>query len=108
MIERVKHSLNAGKDIYFVTARDNFDDKELFLETFRNHGIDIDRIRVERAGRIEDIRTGSVRKKIIIRNILKTKEYKTVVFFDDYWDNLKEFYSLQTEFPEIEFQGVLV
>lgn len=108
MIERVKHSLNAGKDIYFVTARDNFDNKELFLETFRNHGIDIDRIRVERAGRIEDIPTGSVRKKIIIRNILKAKEYKTVVFFDDYWDNLKEFYSLQTEFPEIEFQGVLV
>lgn len=108
MITHVKDSIESNVDIYFVTARDDFDDKDLFLETFKREGIDTDRIRIERAGKIKDVSTGSVKKKLIIRNILKTKQYDSVLFFDDYWDNLKEFYSLRSEFPNVEFKGVLV
>jgi len=108
MIEQVKSSIDSESDVYFVTARDDFDNKELFLETFKNQGIDTDKIRVERAGKIKDITVGPVKKKLIIRNILKTKHYDSVVFFDDYWENLKEFYSLKPEFPNTEFKGILV
>ena len=34
------------------TARDNFDNKDTFLDTFRNQGMDIDKIHVHRAGSI--------------------------------------------------------
>jgi hypothetical protein len=64
-------------------------------------------IRIERAGNITENFSGPVKKKIIIRNILRTKKYSTVKFFDDFWDNLKEFYSLNKEFPNTEFTGVL-
>lgn len=108
MIDRVQESLRAGNDIYFVTARTNFDNKDLFLQTFRDHGIDIDRIRVERAGNITDIDTGPVRKRLIIRNILKTGAYCVVNFYDDFWPNLREFYALRREFPATVFNGILV
>jgi len=107
-IESVKTALSNGKDVYFVTARADFDDKHKFLETFRKFAIDIDKIRVERAGNIQDISSGPIKKQIIIRNILRTKKYSKVTFFDDFWDNLKAFYSLREEFPETVFKGVLV
>jgi predicted secreted acid phosphatase len=108
MIDHVRTSIESQTDVYFVTARDDFDNKELFLETFKKQGIDTNKIRIERAGKIKDVSTGPVKKKLIIRNILKTKQYDSVLFFDDYWDNLKEFYSLRSEFPNVEFKGVLV
>jgi len=108
MIEQVKSSIKEGSDVYFVTARDDFNNKELFLDTFINQGIDIDKIRVERAGKINDINVSATKKKIIIRNILKTKQYDSVIFFDDFWGNLQEFYSLKSEFPNTEFKGILV
>ena len=41
-----------GSKMIMLTARRNFDNKELFLKTFRKFGIDIDNIRVERAGTV--------------------------------------------------------
>jgi len=37
----------------FLTARSDFDSKETFLQTFRDHGIPIDNIYVERAGNLK-------------------------------------------------------
>jgi hypothetical protein len=108
MVNHVKSSIQSQNDVYFVTARDDFDNKELFLETFKKQGIDTDKVRIERAGKIKDLTSGPIKKKLIIRNILKTKQYDSVTFFDDYWDNLKEFYTLKLEFPNIEFKGILV
>ena len=42
-----------GSKMIMLTARRNFDNKDLFLKTFRKFGIDIDSIRVERAGNIK-------------------------------------------------------
>ena len=39
-------------EIIFVTARKNMNNKKLFLETFREFGIDIDSIYIERAGNL--------------------------------------------------------
>ena len=48
----LKNATKKGSKVIIVTARPNFDDKELFLDTFRNQGIDIDKIYVERAGNL--------------------------------------------------------
>ena len=43
-----------GSQMIILTARNDFDDKKTFLDTFRQYGLDIDKIRVERAGKLKD------------------------------------------------------
>ena len=53
-----------GSKMILLTARRNFDNKDLFLKTFKKFGIDIDSIRVERAGNIKA--KPETAKKIIV------------------------------------------
>ena len=48
----LKNAVRKGSKVIIVTARPNFDNKKLFLDTFRKQGIDIDKIYVERAGNL--------------------------------------------------------
>ena len=102
-INNLKCNIQSGDDVYLVTARSNFNDKDLFLDTFRKHDIAIDSIRVERCGNIKDLGDVSIRKSVVIYNILKTKQYKTVKLVDDSLANLREFVKLQRYFPTVEF-----
>jgi len=102
-LDALKADIASGNDVYLVTARSNFDDKELFLDTFRKHDIAIDSVRVERCGLIKDLTDISIKKSIVIYNILKTQPYKTVKFIDDSITNLIEFARLQQYFPAVEF-----
>ena len=105
----LKNTLNKVKSkVIIVTARNDFDDKDLFLDTFRKHGIDIDRVRVERAGKITDIDSISIKKLIIIRNYLNTKQFARARLFDDSKKNLEDFLSLKDEFHDITFEAWLV
>lgn len=96
---------NPNSKVIIVTARNDFDNKELFLNTFRKHGLDIDKIRVERAGKIGDISDVAFKKVIIIRNYLLTKQFSRVRLFDDSMANLKAFAKLKTEFPQVKFEA---
>jgi hypothetical protein len=98
-------SKNPMNKVIIVTARSNFNNRELFLDTFRKYDFDIDKVRVERAGNITDVRDNAVKKFIIIRNYLNTNSYNKVRFFDDNIDNLTEFLKLRHEFPDIKFQA---
>jgi len=40
----LKNATKAGSKVIIVTARPDFDDKKLFLDTFKKQGIDIDKI----------------------------------------------------------------
>ena len=113
MMEKAKAILsnslkNTLNKVIIVTARANFDNKDKFLATFRKHGFDIDKVRVERAGNIDDIHVGADRKYIIIRNYLKAANYGKVRLFDDAMANLKVFLKLQTEFPDTKFEAYFV
>ena len=90
-----------------ITARNNFNDKKKFLQTFRNHGFKIDKVRVERAGRIEGEFIPAFKKAIIIRNYLNTKQFSRVRLFDDSMSNLKEFLKLKKQFPMVNFEAFL-
>ena len=95
-----------GSKMILLTARRNFDDKELFLKTFKKHGIDIDNIRVERAGNIP--KKPETAKKIIVNEYLKKGNFKRVRLFDDHVGNLKSFMKLKDKFPEVDFLPFLV
>lgn len=96
---------NPFSKVIIVTARSDFDNKDVFLNTFRKHGLDIDKIRVERAGKIGDVHDVAFKKVIIIRNYLLTKQFARVRLFDDSMANLKAFAKLKAEFPSIKFEA---
>ena len=110
MINKVKvilrNAVRKGSRVIIVTARPNFDDKELFLDTFRNQGIDIDKIYVERAGNLGG-GPAADNKKVIFRKYLDQKIYKRIRLFDDAKSNLKAFLSLQKDYPDVSFEAFL-
>jgi hypothetical protein len=93
--------------VIMVTARANFDVKEQFLDTFRKHHFDIDSVRVERAGNINNSESIARKKAIIIRQYLQQGTFNQVNFYDDALSNLNAFLSLQAEFPKIQFDAYL-
>ena len=95
-----------GSKVIIVTARSDFDDRETFLDTFRKHGLDIDKIHVHRAGNL-NLPSGEA-KKIIIGQYLATGEFDMVRLFDDAEVNLKSFLSLKQEYPDIKFKAYMV
>ena len=100
----LKNAVKAGSKVIIVTARPNFDNKKLFLDTFRNQGIDIDKIYVERAGNLGG-GPAADNKKVIFRKYLDKKIYKRIRLFDDAKSNLKAFLSLQKDYPEVSFEA---
>ena len=110
MINKVKvilrNAVRKGSRVIIVTARPNFDNKKLFLDTFRKQGIDIDKIYVERAGNLGG-GPAAENKKVIFRKYLDQKIYKRIRLFDDARSNLKAFLSLQKDYPDVSFEAFL-
>lgn len=99
---------NAGPSkVIMLTARADFDDKETFLQTFRDHGIPIDLIHVHRTGNMpgDDI---AGKKVVYIRRYLDSGKYKRVRMYDDGMKNLKAFLALQKEYTDIKFSAFFV
>ena len=106
--QRLQRAKQSGKSrVIMVTARANFDVKEKFLDTFRKHQFDIDSVRVERAGNINNSASVALKKATIIRQYLQQGTFNQVNFYDDALSNLNAFLSLQTEFPNIQFDAYL-
>lgn len=99
---------NPNNTVMLLTARGDFDNKELFLDTFRKYDFDIDKVRVERAGKILDIDCPAKKKYLIIYNQLKSKPCDTISLYDDSINNLKEFLKLKSIFPNSKFMAYLV
>jgi hypothetical protein len=100
----LKNATKAGSKVIIVTARPDFDDRELFLDTFRNQGIDIDKIYVERAGNLGS-GPAAENKKVIFRKYLDKGIFKRIRLFDDAKSNLKAFLSLQNDYPDVSFMA---
>ena len=89
------------------TARQDFDDKHKFLDTFRKHGVDIDDIHVHRAGNIatkEKMPIGQAKNEVI-RKHLRTGNYRHVSLYDDSKENLDHFNELSKEHPDVKFRA---
>lgn len=103
----LKNSKAKGSKVIIITARAGFDNKKLFLDTFRKYGLDIDNMYVVRAG---NLGTGpsAENKKVFFKQYLDTGEYSRVRFFDDAESNLKAFNSLKSLYPDVKFEAYLV
>ena len=100
----LKNAVRKGSKVIIVTARPNFDNKKLFLDTFRKQGIDIDKIYVERAGNLGG-GPAAGNKKIIFKKYLDQKIYKRIRLFDDSMANLKALLSLKKDYPDVSFEA---
>ena len=89
-----------------ITARADFDDREMFLDTFRKQGIDIDDIHVHRAGNLNAANSAEG-KKIYIKQYLDTGKYSRVRLFDDAVSNLEMLKGLSSEYPNVKFEAYL-
>lgn len=105
MVKKIKKLIECIKlhgkpeKVIFLTARSDFDNKELFLKTFREYGIDVDipNVYIERSGNLKDIKSVSERKKVTILKYLKTGEFSAVRMYDDDNKNLITFSELGKE-----------
>lgn len=103
MIAKLKAIMkNAGDSkVIMLTARADFDDKKMFLDTFRKYGIDIDKIYVHRSGNLSG--SPSQNKSVIIKKYLDTGKYTRVRLYDDAISNIKMFIRLSKEYPNVKF-----
>ena len=111
MIEKAKAIVKAKKNpnsqAIIVTARADFDDKNMFLQTFRDHGLPIDQMHVERSGNL-GMDSPAEAKKVVFRKYLNTKNYIKTRLYDDAMSNLKAFLELQKEYPDVVFEAWFV
>lgn len=111
MIEKAKAIVKAKKNPHsraiICTARADFDDKDVFLQTFRDHGLPIDQMHVERAGNL-GIDSSAEAKKVVFRKYLNSKNYTKTRLYDDAMSNLKAFLDLKDEYPNITFEAYFV
>ncbi len=103
----IKNAVAKGSDVIFVTARADMDDRELFLDTFRAQGIDIDNVHVVRAGNI-GLDSAAKNKEVVFRKYLRDGKYKRMRLFDDHVENLYALLKLRDEFPDVTFEAYRV
>jgi hypothetical protein len=97
------HATNS--EVIFLTARADFDNKDTFLRTFTELGIDMNRIYVHRAGNLPGDEIPAEKKAVIIRQYADSGKYYKIVFYDDSQTNLRVFKDLAREYPNIELKA---
>jgi FMN phosphatase YigB (HAD superfamily) len=102
MMNQLKRDIATGNKVVMVTARADFDDKELFLDTFRKYGVDMGKVHVYRAGNSKE-GTTEERKKSIINHLLSKDDYTKAIMYDDAKPNLHSFMELKKEHPRTRF-----
>jgi hypothetical protein len=103
MINQLKRDINTGNKVVMVTARSDFNDRELFLDTFRKYGVDMSKVHVYRAGNMTDKISTEEKKKIIINRLLDKEQYNKAIMYDDAVPNLNAFVSLKKDHPDTRF-----
>ena len=103
MMNQLKSDIATGNKVVMVTARADFDDRELFLDTFRKYGVDMSRVHVYRAGNMSNKIQTEEKKKIIIRELLNKGQYTKAIMYDDAEPNLESFVELKKEYPKTKF-----
>lgn len=102
VIDRLLFEMKSS-EIIFLTARPDLDNRELFLEKFRLHGIPIDKIHIHRAGNVGGMK--SYEAKLLVLKEKYLGNYSHYKMFDDHLPNLDAFLSLKHEYKEAIFHA---
>ncbi len=106
MLDELKTILDHTKGkVIMLTARADFDDKETFLQTFADHGIDMSKIHVHRAGNLPGKGGPAEKKAVWVRRYLDTGKFNQVSLYDDSVTNLRVFKELEQEYPNVTFDA---
>ena len=109
MMDELKTILDHSKGtVIMLTARADFDDKQTFLKTFTDHGIDMSQIHVHRAGNLPGDAIPAEKKAVWVRRYLDTDKYNQVSLYDDSMSNLRVFKSLKKEYPDVDFDAYYI
>jgi len=110
MIRKLKTILahSATSKVIMLTARADFDNRELFLKTFTDLGIDMSRVHVHRAGNLPGDSIPAEKKAVYVRRYADTGLYDHIRLYDDSMSNLRVFKDLKKEYPGIDFRAYYV
>jgi GNAT superfamily N-acetyltransferase len=103
MIKQLKHDIATGNRVIMLTARSDFNDRDIFLDTFRRFGIDMDQVHVYRAGNLAIKAATEEKKKIILKHLLGKEHFDKLIMYDDSVPNLNAFLSLKQDYPYSKF-----
>jgi len=104
MISHVRlTSATKGNKVIFNTARTNLDDRKKFVGAFKQHGVNMDKIHVIRAGNVKTKESGPQKKAKITSGYIKTHRPKEVHMYDDDTGNLDHFLKLREKHPAVKF-----
>jgi GNAT superfamily N-acetyltransferase len=103
MIKQLKHDIATGNRVIMLTARSDFNDRDVFLDTFRRFGIDMDQVHVYRAGNLAIKAATEEKKKIILKHLLGKEHFDKLIMYDDSVPNLNAFLSLKQDYPYSKF-----
>lgn len=117
----IKNVLDRAKEIVWnqsenshsiiLTARADFEDRDEFLQAFRDHGFPIDHVYVERSGNLAKLKASSpahINKGVVLKRYMKSGKFDRIRMWDDHAANLDMLYKLGKQFPNIEVIGYLV
>lgn len=94
--------------VCIITARADFDDRDLFLSALKLHNCYFDDVHVHRAGNLEDrAPTTPLRKTAIIGDLLANAQitFDTVQMFDDAYKNLQAFLGMKACWKHTKFKA---
>ena len=103
MIRQLKQDIATGNRVIMLTARSDFNDRDVFLDTFRRFGIDMDKVHVYRAGNLAIKAATEEKKKIILKHLLGKEHFDKLIMYDDSVPNLNAFLSLKQDYPYSKF-----
>lgn len=104
MIQKMKSIHKKNKNVEILTARSDFDDKDLFGYILEEYGIDINQIHVRRAGNI-DAKSTSEAKSLFVSSLIGDYGYNKIHLYDDNLQNLTEFLGLKEKYNDVEFHA---
>jgi len=111
--ELFENTKTTNSEVYLLTARQDFDDKDRFLEFLVKHGIeaghkDDQKVHVIRAGNIPGLDNASKKYHIIKKMLGDNTQFKKVRLYDDSRDNINAFLELILDYPEISFNAFYI
>lgn len=97
-------------DTILLTAREDYDDRDTFLQKFRDHDFPIDLVYVERSGNValKYSVKANVSKIFVLRKYIKLGKYNHIRVWDDSERNLRSILKLTKYHPDIIIDTYLV
>lgn len=114
MIKRAQRAVGSETEnckTIIITARSDLNDKEKFLEKFREHGFPIDQVFVERAGNLQKLQPSAkthITKGAVLLRYIKTGQFNKIRMWDDSEPNLDILLKIGEKYPDITMEAYLV